>query len=239
MTLAPEQDAYGRLMYEQLNGIRTREIIERDDGFIEANDPRIYVNPVRSWPGKRYVRGRVLDIGCGAGRHAIALQKEGYDVLGIDISPMAIKAARKLGLKRTRGMSITKIDRRLGTFDTIQMLGNNFGLVSSFKRARWLLRRFHRMTSEQSRIIAESHDVYKTSNRAHLAYHRRNRRRGRMAGQVRIRIRFRQDATPWFDYLMVSQQEMRTILRGTGWRVTRLIAKGPSPYVAVIEKDRR
>ena len=38
---------------------------------------------------------RVLDLGCGAGRHAIELAKRGYDVVGIDISPTMLEAATK------------------------------------------------------------------------------------------------------------------------------------------------
>ena len=35
----------------------------------------------------RMVRGRVLDIGCGAGRFALYLQGKGLDVTGIDLAP--------------------------------------------------------------------------------------------------------------------------------------------------------
>ncbi|WP_378738000.1 class I SAM-dependent methyltransferase [Nocardia brasiliensis] len=42
-----------------------------------------------------WIRGRVLDIGCGAGEHTILLTKLGYDVLGIDLSPSAVEFARE------------------------------------------------------------------------------------------------------------------------------------------------
>ncbi|MCT7661049.1 class I SAM-dependent methyltransferase [Mycobacterium deserti] len=40
-------------------------------------------------------RGRVLDVGCGAGEHTILLTRLGYDVLGIDFAPHAIEQARE------------------------------------------------------------------------------------------------------------------------------------------------
>ncbi len=40
------------------------------------------------------IRGKVLDVGCGAGEHTILLTRLGYDVLGIDYSPSAIEQAR-------------------------------------------------------------------------------------------------------------------------------------------------
>jgi hypothetical protein len=51
---------------------------------------------------------------------------------------------------------VTGISRRLGTFDTLLMLGNNFGLCGSAVRVRWLLQRFYGTTSERGRLIAES-----------------------------------------------------------------------------------
>lgn len=228
-------------MYEFLKGRETYEIIERDDGFIQALPVAGYFSPHRKWGlnhGKamQYVKGRVLDIGCGAGRHSIYLQKKGFDVLGIDFSPLAVKVSKLRGLKKARVLSITQIGPRLGRFDTLLMMGNNFGLLRSFKTARLLLRRFYGVTSGNARIIAETRDPYKTTDPFHLQYHKLNLSRGRMPGQVRMRVRHRKYATPWFDYLLASRNEMRKILRDTGWRVRRFIGPGVQ-YIAIIEKE--
>ncbi|MFB0502311.1 MAG: class I SAM-dependent methyltransferase [Candidatus Bathyarchaeia archaeon] len=182
-------------------------------------------------------KGRVLDVGCGAGRHSLYLQETGLDVLGIDISPLAIKICMLRGLRKAEVMSIEEVDFKPNSFDTIIMMGSNFGLFGSFKKARELLQAFHRMTSPNALIVAESRDPYATDNPANLEYHRSNRERGRMGGQVRIRVRFRKYATPWFDYLMVSKEEMREILRDTGWKVKGFIDSEDSGYIAVIDKE--
>jgi len=57
-----------------------------------------------------------------------------------------------------------------------------------------------------------------------------------MGGQVRIRIRFRKYATKWFDYLMISKEEMEEILKGTGWKVKQFLDSEDSQYIAIIEK---
>jgi len=38
---------------------------------------------------------KILDVGCGTGRHAIELSKRGYDVTGIDLSESQLKRARE------------------------------------------------------------------------------------------------------------------------------------------------
>lgn len=57
-----------------------------------------------------------------------------------------------------------------------------------------------------------------------------------MPGQVRIRVRYRKYATPWFDHLFVSQDEMAALLTGTGWVVRQFVDSDAASYIAIIEK---
>jgi len=237
------QDAHGHAMYDYLKGKRFSEIVERDDGYFEvSNGPGVYFSSYKTWPvhqkkALRYVKARVLDIGCGAGRHSLYLQKKGFEVLGTDLSPLAIKVCKSRGLKKAKVLPITRLSYKIGRFDTIIMLGNNFGLFGSFKQAKRLLRRFKRITNEKALIIAEVLDPYQTKDPNHLEYQKLNRKRGRMSGQVRIRVRHRKYVTPWFDYLFVSKKELQEILNGTGWAIKHFVdSKGPV-YIVIIEKE--
>ena len=241
--LKDHQDAFGHEIYDCFMGKDVCEIIERDDGdFDRSGGPKVYLSEYKEWPSRekkalRYARGRVLDIGCGAGRHSLYLQQKGFDVLGIDVSPLAIEVCKLRGLKNAKVMSITQISSKLGSFDTVIMFGNNFGLFGSFRRAKWLLKKLHNITSARARIIAESRDPYKTDDLLYLEYHEGNRKRGRMPGQARLRVRYRKYATPWFDYLLVSKDEMEHILEGTGWAVKCFIDSDSPMYTAIIERQ--
>ncbi len=236
------QDAFGHEIYDYFNGERSYEIVERDDGYIDVSGgAKNYFSEYSEWQeyekeAMKYVKGRVLDIGCGAGKHSLYLQNKGYEVLGIDNSPLAIKVCKERGLKKAMVLSITQINARLGKFDTILMMGNNFGLFGSFKRARWLLGKFENIATEDASIIAETRDPYQTSLKEHLEYHQLNRKRNRMPGQLRIRVRYKRYVTPWFDYLLVSKDEMAMILRDTNWRIKKFIDGKGGVYIAIIEK---
>ncbi|NNM05133.1 MAG: methyltransferase domain-containing protein [Gemmatimonadetes bacterium] len=243
MVYSPDQDAHGQAMLDFLEGKEAFELIERDDGMIApSGGPEAYFTEPDSWAqyakdALEHVHGRVLDIGCGAGRLSLVLQERGHDVVAVDISPGAVETSKRRGVRDVREMSVTQVGPDLGTFDTIVMFGNNFGLFGSEKRTRWLLRRFHRLTTDSGRIVAESLNPYQTDEEIHLGYHERNRRRGRMGGQIRVRARYKNHRTPWFDYLLVSEEEMRGLLEGTGWRLEHVFDSGEGPYSVVIGKN--
>jgi hypothetical protein len=159
-------------------------------------------------------------------------------VVGIDVSPSALEVARRRGVRDVRELPVTRVGRDLGRFDTFVMFGNNFGLMGSRRRAPWLLRRFRSIANEGARILATSVDPYKTDNPEHLAFHERNRERGRMSGQLRIRIRYQSHKTPWFDYLLASPEEMAELAEGTGWELRRVIDEGEHGYVGVLQLTR-
>ncbi len=240
--MKPEEDAFGQMVWAQHSGIESFEVMERDDGYIDVGDPKIYFSEWKDWApfeqrSMYFPKGRVLDIGCGAGRHALYLQEKSFDVLGIDISPLAIKVCKLRGLKKTRVMAVDEVNFKPNSYDTILMMGNNFGLFANFGKARRLLKRFYRMTSKNAIIIACTNDIYKTDNPAHLLYQKLNRERGRMGGQIRMRFRFKEYTSKWFDYLMVSKEELEEILRGTGWKTKEFIDSVDSFYIGIIEKE--
>jgi len=240
--LQPHQDAYGLELWHYHTGAHTLDIIERDDGFVEASSLDSYFAGFDDWPecersAIAHAHGRVLDVGQGAGRVCLHLQNRGLDVLGIDVSPLALKTAKSRGVKKVKLLSITEVTSGLGTFDTIVMLGNNFGLFGTPRRARWLLRRFRNIKSSDAVLIVGTNNVdCQAVPDYHRQYHQRNRERGRLPGQVRLRVRHLLYATPWFDYLMVSPDEMREILDGTGWRIREFYMSEGQCYTAVIEK---
>src|SRR5574341_2182109 len=132
-------DAYGAELWDYYKTRENkREIVERDDYYIDAKGSgyggELYFSDYRDWStvekqAIRYARGRVLDVGCGAGRHALYLQKKGLAVTGIDTSPLAIKICKLRGLRNAKVLSFDRVGKfKDNSFDTVMLMGNNFGL---------------------------------------------------------------------------------------------------------------
>jgi SAM-dependent methyltransferase len=225
-------DAFGQLVLDCLGaGLvpgAAYEIIERDDGFIQAGDPlRYFAQPDRwheldHWACDR-VHGRTLDIGAGAGRHALYLQERGQAVVALDSSPGAAEVCRLRGVNQVILGTVETVSE---SFDTFLLLGNNLGLLRDTAYAPRLLRTLAGIANRGAVVIGNCLDPHQTTDPAHLEYHTANRASGRMGGQARLRTRYRRVATEWFDYLFLSLDELESLVSGTQWKLVEHEARG-------------
>jgi SAM-dependent methyltransferase len=222
---APD-DGFGQLLLDcWATGPRPNahfQVVERDDGFVSCEDGYRYFSVPDEWVEPERVAvtlasGRVLDVGCAAGRHAVVMAERGCEVVGIDPSPGAVKVAAERGVDARLGTILEPGE--VGTFDTIVLLGGNLGLLGSHRQATIALYRLATLARPGARLLAVGHDPYLTDDPVHLAYHEDNRWRGLMPGQVRIRLRYKSAVGDWFDRLLVSPDELRDLLAVTPWRL--------------------
>jgi len=118
----------------------------------------LYFSEYRQWSPleKRAIklaRGRILDVGCGAGRHALYLQSKNFDVTGIDNSPGAIKVCKLRGLTKAIVRPISEVDKfKPASFDTILMMGT----ISVYSAAGKTPERFSKNSPASPRPMHES-----------------------------------------------------------------------------------
>ncbi len=227
-------------MRDAFQGKDANHNIIRDDGHITPQNGSYLTSDVSEWHHSerlaiREVRGPVLDIGCGAGRVGLYLQRNNVKYTGIDISPLAVETCRLRGLDDVHIMSAEEIRFNRSDFKSVVMFGNNFGISGNEQKTTQMLRDLYKVTSPDARIFAQSRDVRETKDPAHLAYHQRNRERGWPIGQVTLKIEYQGVESDWWNLLMSTPEEMDAIARKAGWYLEKTI--GPKElYVGVMKK---
>ena len=104
-------------------------------------------------------KGKILDVGCGAGSHALYLQEEkNLDVTGIDISKNAIEACQLRGLKNVKVQDLMEMNSET-KFDTILLLMNGTGIFGKLKETPKFLEKLKSLLADGGQILIDSSDI--------------------------------------------------------------------------------
>ena len=102
-------------------------------------------------------KGKILDVGCGAGSHSLYLQEKGFAVTSIDISENAIQACQSRGLKNARVQNLLDIQNE--TFDTILLLMNGTGIFGTLAQTSIYLQKLKSLLNPNGQILIDSSDI--------------------------------------------------------------------------------
>jgi len=238
-TAGGESDPFGQALWDYAHGHPARITIRRDDGLASEQDAALYFAGPEAFDlteaeALALAKGRVLDIGCGAGRQAVVLQERGFSVVGLDVSPLALQVARHRGLRYTVLASATTPPFAAASFDTFLLLGNNLGLAGDIEGTVAMLRQLRRLAQPGGVVIASCRNPLATKDPVHLAYHERNRARGRPIGQVTIRVEYAGQVGPWFDLLIITPEEVSLLASQAGWRVEQILSQVEAFFTVVL-----
>lgn len=103
-------------------------------------------------------KGRVLDIGAGAGCHALVLQERGLEVKAIDISPLSCEVMKERGVKDAECVNLFN-QQLQGKYDTLLLLMNGTGIAGKLNRLSMLLNRLKELLAEGGQILIDSSDL--------------------------------------------------------------------------------
>lgn len=113
---------------------------------------------------------KILDVGCGMGREAFALEDMGFFVVGIDISEEVIRQVTQLALKNRYEVSFLHYDGHSlpfedKTFDVVLIWAQTFGLLYGDGYKNSFLKECRRVLKSDGIISFSGHD------RAYLQEH--------------------------------------------------------------------
>ena len=124
-----------------------------EDGIVVPLALERYVGPADETDEQilRTVRGPVLDVGCGPGRHLHALARRGVFALGVDLSPVAVDLARGRGGHAIVGSIFDELPGA-GTWQSALLLDGNIGIGGAPAR---LLERVRTLLADRGELLVE------------------------------------------------------------------------------------
>ncbi|MFV5699501.1 class I SAM-dependent methyltransferase [Flavobacterium sp. ZT3R17] len=141
----------------------TETSISEDDEMSVAYLFRSYNEmPKLEQKALQLAKGKILDVGCGAGSHSLFLQNErNFDVRSIDISKNAVEACQLRGLKNVQVQNILEMDtdNPRNKFDTILLLMNGTGIFGTLKETTTFLEKLRSLLNPNGQILIDSSDI--------------------------------------------------------------------------------
>ena len=224
-------DVWGAIYEDHLNGEVHPHSIERDDGF-EHQIPSAgaYFEAPRSELERTYLDGLggpVLDVGAGAGSHALYLEGRGLAVTAIDVSEGAIAVCRRRGCRDARVMDLRSLELEASHYSAVIVMGNTLGVHQTPATLPVLLRELARATRRGGHLFAVTRDPLDTDDPVHLQYCEQNRAKGLPAGMSTIRIKYRGLVGDWVRLWMPTGDEFLSAVKHSGWALVDERAVGP------------
>lgn len=158
------KDLFGKAIFDFYTNNSPEDIItetsisEEDEMSVEYLFRAYNEMPKIEQKALQLAYGKILDVGCGAGSHALSLQNErNLEVTAIDISEKAIETALLRGIKNAQAKNI--LDFEGEKFDTILVLMNGTGIFGKLKNCNTYLSKLKSLLNPGGQILIDSSDI--------------------------------------------------------------------------------
>lgn len=208
-----DKDIYGSALYDFYKDAKTTKFwINNKYGPKEEMPVDIYFRTGDEMPDMELLalsrcRGKVLDIGAGAGSHALLLQQRGIDVQAMDISGVAVQIMQDRGVKHAFQQDIFAYSG--GKFDTLLLLMNGIGLCGNIQQLRLFLQHTKQLLNKGGQLLFDSSDI------AYL--YEGNPPAGNYYGELWYQYVYKGQKTDWFQWLYIDQDTLIQVAAEEGW----------------------
>jgi len=176
-------------------------------------------------------KGKILDVGAGAGVHSLELQDRGYEVFPIEVSDGAVRYMKQVGLNARK---INFFDLKGEQYDTILMMMNGIGIAGTLANLENTLIQAKSLLAEGGKILCDSSDIkYLYEDEDGALWVDLN---SEYYGNFRFQMKYKKDKGPWFDWLYVDFDNLFKAAKNVGLKAKRLY-ENEDHYLAEITLD--
>lgn len=179
-------------------------------------------------------RGRILDIGAGAGSHALVLQDRGFRVTALEPHEGLVELLRARGVQDPRTASPAELAERGERFDTLLLLMNGLGLAGTLDGLPSFLGELAGVLAPGGQVLADSSDLRELVDDADGELRLPD---GRYLGDLQYQLEFRGGRGDPFPFLFVDPDSLARVAAGEGWRVEILLVNGEGGYLCRLTRE--
>lgn len=159
-------------------------------------------------------KGKVLDIGAGAGSHTLFLQKKGMDVTAIDVNPLAVEVMQMRGVQHSVCTDIYSFEG--GKFDTILMMMNGIGVAQDLNGLAKLLEHLKGLLNPGGQILFDSTDISYVSP-DDKAFASLRKHKGTYYGTVFYELEYKGKCGEVYPWLFIDKETLMTLAESCGY----------------------
>jgi len=222
-----QKDILGKALLDYFHGNYTEDILTETNISEEDTLPLPYLfrcfeqMPFIEQKALELANGKVLDVGCGAGSHALCLQEKGLEVTAIDLSPGAIEVCMLRGVQKAKVADILEVSEK---FDTVILLMNGTGIFQNLEKAPQYLKHLKTLLKPDGQILIDSSDliymfdvdddggVWVSTEREYY-------------GELTFKMSYKDDVSEEFEWLYLDFKQLKQLSNQLGLKC-ELIAEG-------------
>lgn len=174
-------------------------------------------------------RGRILDIGAGAGRHSVALAQQGLDVTSIDSSPACVRLMHERGLPHVIQCDIHSYNE--DRYDTLLLMMNGIGLCQTLDALEPLLGKFRELLKPGGQVIFDSSDIS-------YLYLDELFPNDRYFGEIDYCYEYRGEMGDWFKWVYIDKETMQFKAEKAGFNFQIIYQDSGDQYLARLTDNR-
>ncbi|MEO5684332.1 MAG: class I SAM-dependent methyltransferase [Chitinophagaceae bacterium] len=173
-------------------------------------------------------KGKILDIGAGAGSHALWLQEQHKDITALEISALSCDVMQQRGVQKIIQQDVFTYNAE--KYDTLLLLMNGIGLSGTLNGLELFLQHAGSLLYPGGRLIFDSSDVayvYKNHFPDLKNYY----------GEIAYRYQYKGKKTDWFNWLYIDRYTLSSIAETTGWQYEHITEDANGQYLVKFQKN--
>ena len=175
-------------------------------------------------------KGNILDVGAAAGSHSLWLMDNGFDVLSIDISQLAVQTMKERGVDNAFNIDFCKFTTE-HKYDTLLFLMNGAGIAGTLNGLPKLLNKCSELLNENGQILIDSSDIN------YMFDDDEEKPVGKYYGEVEYTMSYDDSTSDPFSWLFVSFDMLNILAQSCGLNC-ELICEGDNyDYLARLKRD--